>query len=464
MSEAIKSYSISQYSQSVSRLLKAKIPPIWVNGVISQLQKRGQVVYLTLTEYAPSSEKPIATLQLMAWAKSFEQLQEKSRAAEIPFEIEKEIKVSFLLEADFYVPMGKFQARVLDIDLNFTQGEMALTRDRILKKLHATGLIHKNKSLSLPKPCLNIGLITAPDSAAYHDFTNALASSHYNFTLRFEPAVMQGDRTEASIVKALSKLNAQDLDIIVITRGGGAKTDLVYFDSELICVEIANSIVPVVSGIGHQIDQSLTDLVAWATRMTPTDCAALLIEKAQADEEELLKIQQMLTETTQSLIHQSKLQLHTIIHGLKQKFDKRLQREENIHQEVLKGLKKIPQNRISTEWQRFERNQIGLQRGASKLIMQNHIQLESLKTQLSNLSLAKINLQKESLNIKAKWVNSLSPQRTLERGYTLTRLSGQKEKENQFLSKLKEGSKLITETHTHWIESQVVSVKEKDQS
>lgn len=445
-----KSYTISQYSKSIERLLKSKVPPIWVQGVISQLQRRGSVVYLTLTEFSSQSEKPVATLNLMCWANEFDQLQHKTSQAELAFEIQTELKVSFLVEAGFYVPMGKFQPKITDIDLKFTQGEMALTREKILKKLIVSGLINKNKALRINRPCLRIGLITAPDSAAYHDFNNALNTSPYQFQIQFEPAVMQGERTSESIVSAMNHLSQYELDVIVITRGGGAKTDLIYFDSEIICHQIANYHIPVISGIGHQIDQSLTDQVAWLSRMTPTDCAKSLIEMADEDLEYLLVLQQRIKDVTlvrlssqHALMQQFYTQLSTSTHQY-------LDSSKRFIQEAISILRKRPVENIKLQFDRFHRNETGLDRGASKLLLQNDLRLRALKDRLQRVAQSKLQFQKESLKLKSKWVSSISPQRTLERGYTLTRTQSE---DSRSVDELEPGNILITETKEWLIES-----------
>jgi exodeoxyribonuclease VII large subunit len=187
-----------------------------------------------------------------------------------------ELKVAFLLEANFYVPSGRFQPRVTDIDEKFTLGELAVTRQKILARLAQEGLLRKNKELELPALPLKVGLITAPGSAAFQDFATVLLGSGFSFRILFAGARMQGDATEATVLHALKAVVRAGAEVVCIVRGGGAKTDLVYFDSEAICRAIANCPVPVLTGIGHEIDNSLADLVAHQNLITPTDCAKFL--------------------------------------------------------------------------------------------------------------------------------------------------------------------------------------------
>lgn len=456
MSETNKSYTITQYSQSVERLLKSKVPPIWVQGVISQMQVRGRVVYLTLAEYDKGSEKPLATLSLMCWKNDFESLQIKAHKAEVPFEIQKELKVSFLVEPDFYVPMGKFQPKVVDLDPRFIMGEMAMTRDHILKKLRSEGLIHKNKNLNPAKPCLKIGLITAPHSAAYADFTTALNDSEYHFEIVFQPATMQGERTAQTVVAAMAKFATEEIDILVLTRGGGSKTDLVYFDSESICRAIAAFHKPVISGIGHQIDESLTDQVSWSHRMTPTDCAKLLIKMADEEWNELLSLQNKLSNLVIARLRHSSSSLRDIQGHIRSRSEKLLLDSSHQLKAIQRAIIEKPKHRVQLEMARFHRNKTGLERGAHKLMTQNHMDLISRLTQLKSLAIYKLHLQQETIKLKSKLITALSPQRILERGYTLTR--SQKGTPH---SKWASGEDIITETKDQIFHSRLHLVTNK---
>lgn len=461
MSEESKAYTVSQYSKSIDRLLKSKVPAIWVQGVLTQLQVRGSVAYLTLTEYATGSEKPIANIALFCWARDFTLLQNTTRSAEIPFEIEVDLKVSFLIEAEFYVPFGKFQPKIIDIDTRFTQGEMALTRDKILKKLTQSGLLHKNKNNPWPKPALRIGLITAPESAAYHDFTNALNKSPWNFEIHLQSAVMQGDRCSQSIIQAFSLMPISKLDVIVLTRGGGAKTDLVYFDAENLCEAIANFSLPVISGIGHQIDNSLTDLVAWTSRMTPTDCAKLLIDQIENEWASLLLIKNELVEKSMKLVSSEAQYLKDAQVAIEFKTVQMITFEKQNLKNIVKSLKRQSTQKFIEESSRFNRNLTGLTRGSQKLILQNELKLKGLKDSLKQKSKALLQLESESLKLKTKWVSAISPSRTLERGYTLTR----KIKTGSTLSvnELSVGDLVQTETNYMVVHSEVqkIIIKEK---
>lgn len=261
---------------------------------------------------------------------------------------------------------------------------------------------------------------------------------------------MQGERTSESIINAMNSLNQYELDVVVITRGGGAKTDLIYFDSEVICHQIAHYHLPVISGIGHQIDQSLTDQVAWLSRMTPTDCANSLIEMADEDLEYLFSLQQRIKDVTLLRLSSQQTLMQQFYAQLQTTSSQYLEESKRFILEAISVLKRRPVENIKLQFERFHRNETGLDRGASKLILQNDLRLRALKDRVQRVAYSKLQFQKESLSLKSKWVSSISPQRTLERGYTLTRAP---QNETRGVDELEPGNTLITETKDWLIES-----------
>jgi len=281
--KAPKAYTVEQYNRAVERKMK-EFPDIWVKGVLTQVNRRGKVVYMELGDFAEGEARPKAVLPVMMWASEFDQFTARFAQLPTPFAIRPELKVSFLLESSYYVPTGKFQPRVVDVDESFTLGELAQMRMKVLETLRREGLFDANRRRALADLPLRVGLISAPGSAAYQDFTTVLLQSGFSFEIVFAEARMQGQDTESTVaaaLKTLSDASRKPLDVICIIRGGGAKTDLVFFDSETICRAIAACPVPVFTGIGHEIDLSLTDMVAHRHFKTPTECAKFLEERAQ---------------------------------------------------------------------------------------------------------------------------------------------------------------------------------------
>ena len=387
MSEAVetavkKTYTVANYNRSVERFLKAQVPQVWVEGVITQLQVRGKVVYMTLAEFEEGDTKPKAVLDVILWSRQFEEYNQRFALLPTPLELRQELKVSFLLEANFYVPTGRFQPRVLDVDEAFTLGELSLTRQKILERLLKEGLIERNKKLLLSDVPLRIGLITSPESAAYKDFTTVLLQSGFSFDIVVASARMQGAATEETVAQALALLARQPLDVICIVRGGGSKTDLVFFDSEKICRAIALCPVPVLTGIGHEIDRSLADVVSYMDLITPTDCAKFLEERVEDAFSALRRRASVLRETWELVYQESGYDAIRSAEALRSAWQNRAgneaMRQVEIRKGIIAGLKRFFQG----QREKFRLSFKGLSRGPLK-ISRLEIQALDLKERLA---------------------------------------------------------------------------------
>ncbi|NLB64401.1 MAG: exodeoxyribonuclease VII large subunit [Fibrobacter sp.] len=425
-----KSYSLSKYLSSVQRLVQEKIPPVWVHGVISQINIRGRACYIDLSEYEEGDVKPVAVLSLFIFTSELSLLNAKLASLAQPFTLAKDLKVSLLLQAGFYIPQGRFQARIIDIDPNYTLGELALTRQKIIKKLQTENLINRNKALPFSAMPMRVGLISAEGSAAYNDFVSSLEKSQFAFDISFISAKMQGQETENSVLKALGELQQiADLDVICIVRGGGSKADLNYFDSDSIARAIALAKVPVLTGIGHEIDQSIADLVAWQACITPTECAQLLLRRCT----------------------ESWLALESIIDDIGSSARQKLQVSHNILAQIIAKFSATLPRRLHIEHLNYERNVLGLKQGSRKILEWHQMQLLPYPSRLHNLvkgSFAQTDLKLKLLEQKLK---SLDPQEVLRRGYSLSTINGKIPQANQ----AKVGDELITRYFWGEIKSKV---------
>jgi exodeoxyribonuclease VII large subunit len=193
-------------------------------------------------------------------------------------------KVRCRVAVDFYPPGGRLQVQVREIDPSFTLGELARRREETIAALAAAGLLERNKALPLPAIPLSIGLVTSGGSAAYHDFLATLRESGYGFRVLFVHAAVQGPEAEAGIPSALALAAASGCDLLVLIRGGGSKSDLAAFDSRAVAEAVAIAALPVLTGLGHEIDESVADLAAHRSFKTPTKAAEFLVATVAAAE------------------------------------------------------------------------------------------------------------------------------------------------------------------------------------
>lgn len=212
------------------------------------------------------------------------------------------LKVLVQVRVSFHELYG-YSLVVTDIDPTYTLGDVAERRRKIIKQLTNDGVVELNKQLPLPRPLMRLAVISSSTAAGYGDFSKQLEQSGFVFATKLFPATMQGDRVEASIIAALDAIAEEQAhwDAVVIIRGGGAVSDLNGFDTYELAANVAQFPLPVLTGIGHERDDTVIDLVANLRFKTPTAVAAFLIEKRREETELLTTLARRLTDVAQTV-------------------------------------------------------------------------------------------------------------------------------------------------------------------
>ena len=255
---------------------------MWVQGEISGLssdRRPDTNLFFDLIEPGPG-DRPDAKLRVALFAENrrgVNALLKRAGGVRMADGLDVRIRGS----VTFFRKQGTVQLRMTAIDPEHTLGKMAASRDRILAALVAEGLVGRNGSRSLSPIPLRVGLVTSVGSAACQDFLHELETSGLAWAVRMVDARVQGRDAEATVVRGL-QIAARGADVVVLVRGGGARTDLAAFDSEAIARTIAGLAVPVLTGLGHEIDRSIADEVAHTAHKTPTATAAFLVARARA--------------------------------------------------------------------------------------------------------------------------------------------------------------------------------------
>ena len=222
--------------------------------------------------------RQVAKLRGMIWRDDRIRIEKEFAQAGIEFKLEngKEITTECTIE---YHPVFGLSVNVVDADPNFALGEIERIRRQMLLKLEKEGLFETNKQIPLPLLLKRVGVVTSKGSAGHQDFAKTIAGSKYPIYVKIEDARMQGHRTERSVLSAITSLENQSLDLIVVLRGGGSKLDLGALDNELIARKIASCSVPVWTAIGHEIDESVLDYVSHTNFKTPTAVAEEILNR-----------------------------------------------------------------------------------------------------------------------------------------------------------------------------------------
>lgn len=431
-----QTYSLSELTGEIHDVLKEAFPDTyWVRAETSDvhINSASGHCYLEFIEKDPQSNQIIAKARGAIWAKTFRMLKPY-------FEMEtgqhftSGLKVLVRVSIDFHEVYG-FNLNVVDIDPSYTLGDLVRKRQEIIRQLQEEGVFTLNKELSLPALPQRIAVITSPTAAGYEDFINQLFynKAGYPFYVKLFPALMQGEKTEESIIAALERIDSHRelFDAVVIIRGGGATSDLNSFDSYLLAANCAQFPLPIITGIGHERDDTIIDLVAHTRLKTPTAVAAFLINCMDQAAEQLNLLQQALCTDTLSILNEKKQTLQRIGTLLPATVNNRIERNRSALNLLASKLPTI----------------------TSGLLERNKNQLELMHQRIHTAISSRLLKESRFIELQEQFIRMASPDYILKRGYSLTLRDG---KILKSAKAVKSGDHLTTRFSDGEIESEVI--------
>jgi exodeoxyribonuclease VII large subunit len=285
------------------------------------------------------------------------------------------------------------------LDPRFTLGEMALERDDVVRRLVASGLFDANRRTRVAAAPLRVGVVTSTASAAWGDFTHELERSGLAFSLRVIDVRVQGEWAVDMVSGALRTLTRHDdLDVVVLIRGGGSKTELATFDHESIATAIAKSPLPVFTGLGHEIDRSVADEVAHSSLKTPTACAAALVERVFAFQAQVEQTWSAIDRHANRALQEANGSLTAIAHGIRRATVSGVERSDD---------------RLGHRRQR-------LGAAADRALERATDRLVSARASLARVP-ARLEPELRHIDAVAARVRLLDPAHTMARGWSITR-------------------------------------------
>ena len=365
----------------------------WVDAELSECRESRGHCYMELIQKDEFSNTPVARASAKCWKNTWVMLQPHFERI-TGQQLHAGLKVRLKVYAQFHEAYG-FSWIVTDIDPNFTMGDMARKRQEIIRKLREEGVFDLQKELSLSTFCLNIAVISSATAAGYGDFVNQLADSPFNFQTRLFPAIMQGEQVEQSIITALEQIYAESsdhsehtndpgfpsfFDCVVIIRGGGATADLSGFDTLALAENVAQFPIPIITGIGHDRDESILDMVSHTRVKTPTAAAQFLISNIE-------KTQKQLEHCEERIVH-------------------------------------FMQNKMEIEQLRLERLSERIPPLFSLVKTKQEALLDRYYQSITSSVLRNIEKARHQLNILEQKANALDPTLLLKRGYSITLHNG----------------------------------------
>lgn len=393
----------------------------WVEAELSEVHEVRGHCYMELIQKELFSNTPVAKASAKCWKNKWSLLREKF--AKVAREgLKPGMKVLLKVYADFHEAYG-FAWIVTDINPEFTMGDMARKRQEIIDTLKREGVLELQKELVLPLFAQRIAVISSENAAGYGDFCHQLADNpqQLKFYTRLFPAVMQGEGVEESVIGALNSINEniEKFDAVVIIRGGGATSDLSGFDTLRLAENVANFPIPIITGIGHDRDESIVDMVAHTKVKTPTAAAALLIDHLNHILERLLDAQ---AELIAAVRHRSELEQARLVR-MREKIP------------VLFSLVKTRQE------QRIERHLANITAALNDKLSREHHRLSLIESQLGPTLLQQLTRENYRLQLLQQRLEALNPQRLLQRGYSITLCKGKVVKDAR---QLKAGDEIET--------------------
>jgi exodeoxyribonuclease VII large subunit len=423
-----KGLSLSELNRQIAVAIRNSFPAdLWVIGEISEMKvSTSGHCYLEIIEKDPGADAIIARQKANIWAYSYRMLSEYFRST-TGYQLSAGLKILIFVQVEFHEVYG-ISLTVKDIDPSYTLGEFARKKREIILQLEKEGVIDMNRNLPFPAVPQRIAVISSPTAAGWGDFQDSLLNNPYGFVFQVElfQAYMQGEKAEASIINALDRVfeREKEFDLVVMIRGGGATSDMECFNNYNLVYHITQFPLPVVTGIGHEKDESIADIVACRSLKTPTAVAEFLIDSVTAFYEMILSFQERLADAMQyRVLHEThrlsgysqrlSIVVMKVLHN-------QFSRMHAFHQNLIHTLREFINRR--TENLRYFIYRTKLHSAYSlKLLFTRIRDLESLTRQKIRKSLA---IHQDHLSAYEKNLNYLNPADVLRRGYTITTFQG----------------------------------------
>ena len=415
--------SLYELNSLVRDVISMSLPDsYWVEAELSEAREGyGGHCYMELIEKDEHSNTPIAKAHASCWRTRWMLLKPQFERV-TGQRIHAGMKVLLKVHAQFHENYG-FSWIVDDIDPTYTMGDMARKRMEIIQTLKEEGVFDLQKELKLPMFCQRIAVISSATAAGYGDFCNQLADNGYGlqFTTALFAATMQGEGVEQSVISALNRINEEweNWDCVVIIRGGGATSDLSGFDTLALAENVANFPLPIITGIGHERDESVLDMISFQRVKTPTAAAAFLVDHLTEVYARIEDAQEAIVNYVKRRLQVERMKFERLSTQIPTLFSLVKVRQSNRLDQLLNRLK-VKAERIPAD---------GLHR------------LEMLEARLKEPVARKLERELHRIDMLSQRAIAQDPERLLSRGYSITLKDGKGIKD---ASQLKAGDEIET--------------------
>ncbi|MCK4787671.1 MAG: exodeoxyribonuclease VII large subunit [Desulfobacteraceae bacterium] len=401
-----KIYTVTQLTEEIQVIIEERFDFVWVEGEISNFSAPASGHYYMVLKDEKSQIRAVMF---------------RLQARYLRFLPENGMKVIAQGRIGIYAPRGEYQI-ILDYLEPMGVGALALAFEQLKKKLAGQGIFDEDIKKPLPYLPQRVAVITSPTGAAIRDFLNVIRRRFANINITVVPVRVQGDEAAADMVKALQIVNDKlNVDVIVLTRGGGSLEDLWAFNEEKLALAIRRSQIPVVSAVGHEIDLTISDLAADLRAPTPSAAAELLVVEKETLTNRLDKIKERLVSGMVLTIKYQTQELQRLAKGLldpRKRLADIWMRLDEIHSRLSRGINLIMRDR----WTRLNTEGRSLLLHSPMHIMSSiKQQLDFQKTSLARALKSRLGEKQMALSLLEKRMNDLNPLSILKRGYSITR-------------------------------------------
>ncbi len=449
--------SLFELNRRIKNILKdGTEPAYWVFGEISELKINASGhCYIELVEKDEVTENLKARSRATIWSSAFRMISSYFEStASIP--LSPGLKILVKVTVDFHELYG-LSLNITDIEPSYTVGELARKKQEIIDRLIQEGVFDMNRELDFPRLPKRIAVISSETAAGYGDFTDQLLNNeyHFQFLVRLFPAYMQGDDAESSIISALESIHRYEdiFDAVVIIRGGGSQADLSCFNNYRLALHVAQFPLPVLTGIGHEQDETVVDMVAHTKLKTPTAVAEYLVS-CFADEFDLLSdwIYRLVQHTEERIEKENSnisnlgYQLSIAVRQLVSEHDLKLRQQKL-------GLQYVIHDVFSEKHLMTHQYTKDIRNTTREVFLKNMHLLKNIRDLLAGISRTATVQMQNRLNLLESKNQYLDPQDILRRGYSITRQNGKLIKNGELLRK---GDALETFFHKGRRKSRVI--------
>ena len=440
MNNLNRTLTLYELNSLVSSVIDIDLPDeYWVEAELSEAREVRGHCYMELVEKEEFANTPMARASAKCWASRWAVLRPKFERV-TGQRLHAGMKLMLRVRAQFHAAYG-FSWIVSDINPEYTMGDLARRRQEIIRQLKAAGVFDLQKDLRLPMFAQRVAVISSPGAAGYGDFCRHLAdnASHYIYNVKLFAATMQGEDVERSVIDAFERIyeRVNEFDAVVIIRGGGATSDMSGFDTLALAENVANFPLPVITGIGHERDECVLDMVSFVRVKTPTAAAQYLIDNLARTDQLLDTLADRIASRVQHRMEIERVRLASVSERIPMLFS------------LVK----------TKEWSRADLLMQRIATAVSRRMVVATTHLDTIQRMIDTTVRRILDTERHRLDFLAHRVEAENPERLLRRGYSITTYKG---KAVRNAAELPKGAVVETRVEQGCFKAKVTAVEENN--